>query len=1060
MDSIKFDVQGKLEADILNTHKSNTMLNAFRTAVNGSLTQFNMVDGIADEYLAEDGIESDSSLLLMHFDGNNACKEVVDDGNTGHVITQVATATLSKAQKQFSNTALFLDGNSDLLTIPDSADWDVVANNADDWTIDMWVNPSSLIDPGPGENAFILQEEDSTHFWVLSYTAGLRFKAFDGSSFVDTGFASSLNTNEWQHVAVCKVGSDYGVYINGIQVGHDNSATVATFAGILKIGSRGSGDFFHGYMDEVRIQKSNYFTAAPDAGLTDTITVPSAEYTSDTNTKILLHMNSNDSSTHAHIPTFVGTAKLDTTQKQFGTASLLLDGNSDSVIIPDSPDWDVVGDITEDYTIDFWVKHTLDAVNFDEYYITQRQGNDDRWLIVLASANTGIQFFVESTADGTFINTGQVGSIPDTDWHHIAVCKKGGTNIAEYGVYLDGVQISYDSSAISAVFDASLYIGQRGDGAVAQFVSGNMDEIRIQKSNIFLANPNVSLTDTITVPTAAHAIQNESVNILFDSANDLVKSNNGDIKLLLHLDGNDGDTTTTDTSPNAHTVTFNGDAQIFEPPIGNGAVKLNGTNQYLTAPNSTDWDLTGDFTIDMWVRRNSIGTNQNLLQRRDGPAVGEIQIIFVTSNDLIFDTNDGTVVRPIVTGQTAIDIWVHYAFVRVGQDMAIYKNGTQVAFDTGTVQDLSGSSAMTIGAAVGGALPVDGYLDEVRITNNNAFSATPVVGLTDTITVPTSEHTSDANTKLLLHLDSNFTDSGDTGHTITAVNSPIIVDKKYDTMIFFDGSGDYLTVPDSEDWDVTENAIDDWTVDFWFKFIEPNPAGDMSFITHHEDINNRWVIRYNGGWQFFLVSGVVVISSGAATPIITDTNWHHFAMCKVADEYSIYIDGEQEAYVQDSSTDTFTGSLFIGQRGNNSDYFRGFGDEIRIVKDNIFNANPVSGLTGTIAVPNSAKDLNISLIAKDFIAQAQPNTARIVLLEEDIGTIINNTDLIVSVSRDGGTTYSPVTLADEGAYLGDVRILVGEADISSQPAGTTMKYKIETVNQKEIKAYATGLSWD
>ena len=55
------DVSGTLDADRLDTIEANIMLNAFRVAVNGSLTQFNMVDGIVDEYEDESAIDTATS---------------------------------------------------------------------------------------------------------------------------------------------------------------------------------------------------------------------------------------------------------------------------------------------------------------------------------------------------------------------------------------------------------------------------------------------------------------------------------------------------------------------------------------------------------------------------------------------------------------------------------------------------------------------------------------------------------------------------------------------------------------------------------------------------------------------------------------------------------------------------------------------------------------------------------------------------------------------------------------------------------------------------------------
>ena len=79
----------------------------------------------------------------------------------------------------------------------------------------------------------------------------------------------------------------------------------------------------------------------------------------DAYTKLCSHFNGADGATDYTDPvagaaTFGGTAQLDTAQKEFGTAALLLDGNSDYVTYPDSDDWSFG---TGDFTIDFWIRN-------------------------------------------------------------------------------------------------------------------------------------------------------------------------------------------------------------------------------------------------------------------------------------------------------------------------------------------------------------------------------------------------------------------------------------------------------------------------------------------------------------------------------------------------------------------------------------------------------------------------------------------------------------------------------------------------------------------------------
>jgi len=68
--------------------------------------------------------------------------------------------------------------------------------------------------------------------------------------------------------------------------------------------------------------------------------------------------------------------------------------------------------------------------------------------------------------------------------------------------------------------------------------------------------------------------------------------------------------------------------------------------------------------------------------------------------------------------------------------------------------------------------------------------------------------------------------------------------------------------------------------------------------------------------------------------------------------------------------------------------------------------------------------------------------------------------LKVYISRDDGNNYSQVTLVDEGDYESGKRILVGNVDISGQPSDKTMRWKIETLNNKNCKIHGVGLNWE
>jgi len=118
-----------------------------------------------------------------------------------------------------------------------------------------------------------------------------------------------------------------------------------------------------------------------------------------------------------------------------------------------------------------------------------------------------------------------------------------------------------------------------------------------------------------------------------------------------------------------------------------------------------------------------------------------------------------------------------------------------------------------------------------------------------------------------------------------------------------------------------------------------------------------------------------------------------------------------------------------------------------------------TGISGLSTLATS-----MSLLSNATTAQAVPTKSDLILLMKNVqGTATLNTDIKGYVSRDGGSTFTQGTLVDEGSY-GDGKILaVHDLDISGQPSGTSMKYKIELVNQasgsKETQIQGCSIGW-
>jgi hypothetical protein len=113
---------------------------------------------------------------------------------------------------------------------------------------------------------------------------------------------------------------------------------------------------------------------------------------------------------------------------------------------------------------------------------------------------------------------------------------------------------------------------------------------------------------------------------------------------------------------------------------------------------------------------------------------------------------------------------------------------------------------------------------------------------------------------------------------------------------------------------------------------------------------------------------------------------------------------------------------------------------------------------GELTIHEAATPLNTVLVSDTFTALSQPDTAFVAIWHEDVDACTPNTDFTVEVSRDAGTTWTAGTLA-LGATLGAAEILTCSIDISAQPAGTSMRWRANFLNEKSQRLRGVGLQW-
>ena len=117
----------------------------------------------------------------------------------------------------------------------------------------------------------------------------------------------------------------------------------------------------------------------------------------------------------------------------------------------------------------------------------------------------------------------------------------------------------------------------------------------------------------------------------------------------------------------------------------------------------------------------------------------------------------------------------------------------------------------------------------------------------------------------------------------------------------------------------------------------------------------------------------------------------------------------------------------------------------------------ITGCAPNFAAPGGG---STTLISTSFTANSIPTSSRIVVFEENVDTPTLNTDIIASISRDGGSTFTNATLSDSGYVTGSSgqRILTGQATISGQPSGQSMRWKLALANN-HVKIHGVSLQW-
>jgi len=201
-----------------------------------------------------------------------------------------------------------------------------------------------------------------------------------------------------------------------------------------------------------------------------------------------------DESDNSHTVTFAGTAQLDTAQKKFGTASLLLDGNSDYIQVADHGSFDFG---TGNFTVECWIRFA--ALGNNTIFSHWANGTASSMSYYLTHFNSSsllrLGYYLGGNLDASYSWSPSTGT-----WYHIAL-ERSGTTLK---VYIDGTSVISVAASTTALRDSEdpFRVGVFNDASTGSptlewYFNGHIDDLRMTKG---LARYGTNFTP----PTSAH----------------------------------------------------------------------------------------------------------------------------------------------------------------------------------------------------------------------------------------------------------------------------------------------------------------------------------------------------------------------------------------------------------------------------------------------------------------------------------------------------------------------------------------------------------------------------
>lgn len=636
-------------------------------------------------------------VLLLHGDGTNGGQNntFVDSSTNNFSITRNGNTTQGSLSPYGNLWSNYFDGTGDALSAPANV---AFSYGTGDFTYEAWIYPTvdgsattyRLImgAGGPGQQDQFSINNSGTR--TLIY--------FDGVTAFVT--ANQFTLNVWNHVAVSRNSGTLRIFINGVLGVSGSSTANITIGGsnTFWVGNRSGGaespqQAFIGYISNVRVLKG--------VGLYTTNFTPStAPLTAIANTSLLTCQSNRfiDNSSNNFTITRSGNVNPQrfspfAPSAAYSTSTIggsaYFDGSGDGLVVNNPTSATVFNRLTASgvvNTIEFWLY--LNAFTSPRAFLCgswARLPGETGWTYDI---DTSGDIFVTQNGAGPTVSLST--KITTGVWQHLAFVNNG-TLIT---IYLNGLNVGTLSVQNPTSYIGSFTVGMRSDSVLP--LNGYISNFRLTNGTAVYTTNFTPPTAPVSAVTGTNLLLNFTNAAIFDNAmmNDLETVGNAQISTSVKK-------------------------------YGTGSIRFDGSGDWLTIQNSPQFSFgTGNFTLEFWINFSSIS--------------GYITIYsygYISSGDLLIQTGNGNgrmivyingsaVITESGTGSTGT--WIYYALVRNGTTLTLYRDGVSSgsatnSTDINTTEVIGiGANPLSYGGNPVGSFPLNGYIDDLRITKGVA----------------------------------------------------------------------------------------------------------------------------------------------------------------------------------------------------------------------------------------------------------------------------------------------------------------------------------------------------